>query len=108
MLKGLRVSNSVCGRIIQKEEISQQDTAEDIIESDNSPTKFPVQQSNDDQNMKRKPQRRIVKVLNLIESAKSGVEKYIKFTQRLHPWTTIKVSIINSIKFDSFKLITFR
>lgn len=107
MLKGLRVSNSVCGRIIQKEEISQQDTAEDIIESDNSPTKSPVQQSDENLNMKRKPQRRIVKVLNLIESAKSGVEKYIKFTQRLHPWTTIKVSIHHSISFIYFKLKPF-
>jgi hypothetical protein len=43
--------------------------------------------------MKRKRERRIVKVLNLIESAKSGIEKYIKFTQRLHPWTTIKVRL---------------
>jgi hypothetical protein len=42
MLKGLRVSNSVCGRIIQKEEISQQDTAKDIIESDISPAKSPI------------------------------------------------------------------
>lgn len=91
MLKGLRVSNSVCGRIIQKEEISQQDTAEDIMESDNSPTKSPQAQIHS--NMKRKRERRIVKVLNLIESAKSGIEKYIKFTQRLHPWTTIKVRL---------------
>ena len=78
MLKGLRVSNSVCGRIIQKEEISQQDTAEDMMESDNSPTKSP--KADLSSNLKRKRERRIVKVLNLIESAKSGQEKYIKFT----------------------------
>jgi hypothetical protein len=53
--------------------------------------------------MKRKRERRIVKVLNLIESAKSGIEKYIKFTQRLHPWTTIKVRL----RFQNLFIVSF-
>ena len=66
-----------------------------MMESDNSPTKSP--KADLSSNVKRKRERRIVKVLNLIESAKSGQEKYIKFTQRLHPWTTIKVRFLFKI-----------
>ena len=88
MLRGLRRSNSVCGRIIQKENFSLNDNTNDLAGEDEQT----LQDLNESNPTERKRKRRIVEVLDVAESARCGHEKFIPFTERLHPWTTIKVS----------------
>ena len=91
---GLRESNSVCGRAIQKENAGNPRDAKDYSHDqkldggDSSITS----QSRPDTNNKHRPRRpRIVRCLDVAETAgRSG--KFIQFKTRLHPWTTIKVS----------------
>ena len=96
MLRGLRKGNSVCGRIIQKENFSFNDTVdglagEDTLDTSQTQTLQNANESNTGTN-RPKRKRRIVQVLDVAEKAKAGHEKFIPFKERLHPWTTIKVS----------------
>jgi len=96
MLRGLRGSNSVCGRIIQKENFSLNDNANALAGEDSQDTSQTqtLQNANESNTgtTGRKRKRRIVQVLDVAESARCGHEKFIPFKERLHPWTTIKVS----------------
>ena len=96
MSRGLRGSNSVCGRIIQKENFSFNDNANAITgeDSQDTPQTQTLQSANESNTgtTGRKRKRRIAQVLDVAESARCGHEKFIPFKERLHPWTTIKVS----------------
>ena len=93
MLRGLRGSNSVCGRIIQKENFSLNDNTNDFAGEDEQT----LQDLNESNPTERKRKRRIVQVLDVAESARCGHEKFIPFTERLHPWISIKVSAFQQI-----------
>ena len=99
MLRGLRGSNSVCGRIIQKENFPLNDNTDDLAGEDSqNMSQSQTLQNLDGSTAKRKRKRRIVRVLDVAESARCGHEKFIPFSERLHPWTTIKVSTVRQIK----------
>ena len=93
-----RVSNSVCGRHIQKE--SSQDNVFDITDDDflerecnmsnGNKLSFKLPASTD--KLRKDRGRMTVKVLDAVECVHAGVDKYIPFARRLHSWTTIKVS----------------
>lgn len=90
---GLRGSNSVCGRFIQRDSQPKlpSSNSKDLLFDEASPIK--IKDSNTKEFNVNMPKRRTVKVLDLKESSKSNKDVYINFKKRLHPWTTIKVGI---------------
>ena len=92
---GLRESNSVCGRAIQKPNGGNPRDANDYSHDQKLDGGYSsiTSQSRPDYNTKNRPRRpRIVKVLDVAETAGGRSGKFIQFKTRLHPWTTIKVS----------------
>lgn len=91
MLRGLRGSNSVCARIIQRDGFSRSpDTAGDSA-GENSLSSRGRNTGRAPRQPKRRRARWTVRVLDVAESARCGQEKFIPFEERLHPWTSIKV-----------------
>jgi hypothetical protein len=91
---GLRGSNSVCGRAIQKEPPPQDavNYSHDQILDGLSSTPSSSTHLADQAPGRRTRRPRIVHVLDVAACADTHSDVYVEFTSRMHAWTTIKVS----------------
>jgi len=117
MLRGLQLRGStVCGRTIAKDKDADHDqqgnsaSSRFMISDNESPPKQQVAKPKlTNSGLLAKPSKRVVRVLDLKDSAKSNEELFLQFKSRLHPWTTIKVSHRKKIYFREickFEILT--